>query len=42
MVNGLWIQNVGVQKQKLLIFNYWQQLSSNILLWLMRTLDTIF
>ncbi len=29
MVSGIWIQNVGMHKMKLHMFNYLQQLSSN-------------
>jgi len=32
MVSGLWIQNVGMQKMKSLMFNYKQLLSSNSLI----------
>jgi hypothetical protein len=32
MVNGLWVQNVGMQKMKLLMLNYQQQLSFNSLI----------
>jgi hypothetical protein len=32
MVSGLWIQNVGMQKMKLLMVSYQQQLSSNSLI----------
>jgi hypothetical protein len=32
MISGLWIQNVGMQKMKLFMFNYQQQRSSNNLI----------